>query len=47
VKKPLLCLLRMHKWRTEHNEEGQPYQICERCGAYHERFSFIDYSPPG
>lgn len=30
---PLLCRLRLHHhWRTEHNEAGEAYRRCTRCG---------------
>lgn len=30
---PLLCRLRLHHhWKTEHNEAGEAYRRCTRCG---------------
>jgi hypothetical protein len=41
--KPLRCLLHMHVWHTYHNDEGQRYQLCTRCGAYREKYTLTDY----
>ena len=41
--KPLRCVLHLHDWRTHHNEEGQRYQLCARCGAYREKLTLTDY----
>ncbi|HEX8628519.1 MAG TPA: hypothetical protein VF755_10160 [Catenuloplanes sp.] len=32
MRKPLRCLLAMHSWRKDFNEQGQMYRICRRCG---------------
>jgi hypothetical protein len=39
AKKPLKCLLFLHDWRQQHNEQGQRYEVCARCGAYRDRGS--------
>jgi hypothetical protein len=41
--KPLRCLLHLHVWHTYHNDEGQRYQLCTRCGAYREKYTLTDY----
>jgi hypothetical protein len=41
--KPLRCLLHLHAWHTYHNDEGQRYQLCTRCGAYREKYTLTDY----
>jgi hypothetical protein len=41
--KPLRCVLHLHDWRTHHNDEGQRYQLCARCGAYREKYTLTDY----
>ena len=41
--KPLRCLLHLHEWHTHHNDEGQRYQLCARCGAYREKYTLTDY----
>jgi hypothetical protein len=41
--KPLRCLLHMHVWHTYHNDEGERYQLCTRCGAYREKYTLTDY----
>jgi len=41
--KPLGCLLHLHVWHTYHNDEGQRYQLCTRCGAYREKYTLTDY----
>jgi hypothetical protein len=28
----LLCRLSVHRWLTRHNDEGQKYVTCRRCG---------------
>jgi hypothetical protein len=28
----LLCRLSVHRWMTRHNDEGQKYVTCRRCG---------------
>jgi hypothetical protein len=40
--KPLLCLLRRHRWHNNFNDEGQRYQTCERCGAYRDQIHLAD-----
>jgi len=42
--KPLLCRLGRHLWRRHHNDEGEPFDLCERCGKYHEPFTLSDSS---
>jgi hypothetical protein len=44
--KPLRCILRLHTWRTVHNEEGQPYQACTRCAAERESLSLSNHMGP-
>jgi hypothetical protein len=41
--KPLRCLLHLARWHTYHNDEGQRYQLCTRCGAYREKYTLTDY----
>ena len=41
--KHLRCLLHLHDWHTHHNDEGQRYQLCARCGAYREKYTLTDY----
>jgi hypothetical protein len=41
--KPLRCLLHLHVWHNYHNDEGQRYQLCTRCGAYREIYILTDY----
>jgi hypothetical protein len=36
------CVLRLHDWREKRNEEGQRYEVCDRCGAYRDRISLMD-----
>jgi hypothetical protein len=43
MKKPLQCLLGLHRWRTEHNEEGQRYELCLRCGTTRDKIVLGDY----
>jgi hypothetical protein len=43
MKKPLQCLLRFHKWKTTRNEEGQRYQLCQRCGVSRDKLSLNDF----
>jgi hypothetical protein len=33
AKKPLKCLLFLHDWQQQHNDQGQRYEVCARCGA--------------
>jgi hypothetical protein len=28
----LLCRLALHRWQSRHNDEGQLYVTCMRCG---------------
>jgi len=44
MRKPLLCLLRLHNWQTKHNDEGQAFQECARCGANRETFTLPGFS---
>jgi hypothetical protein len=37
--KPLRCILRIHTWRTVHNEDGEAYQACTNCSAERDRIS--------
>ena len=37
----LKCLLIRHRWRKYHNEDGERYERCTRCGQYG------DMLPPG
>jgi hypothetical protein len=37
-----MCLLRRHQWRDKWNDEGQRYQICDRCGAYRDLIHLAD-----
>lgn len=30
--KPLLCLLRVHKWQSRKTDDGAAYLQCARCG---------------
>jgi hypothetical protein len=39
AKKPLKCRLFLHDWRQQHNDQGQRYEVCDRCGAYRDRGS--------
>jgi hypothetical protein len=32
MSRSLRCLLGMHTWRKRHNEQGQIYRTCQRCG---------------
>jgi hypothetical protein len=41
--KPLRCVLHLHVWHTYHNDEGQRYLLCTRCGAYREKYTLTDY----
>ena len=41
--KPLRCLLHLHVGHTYHNDEGERYQLCTRCGAYREKYTLTDY----
>ena len=41
--KPFRCLLHLHVWHTYHNDEGQRYQLCTRCGAYREKYTLTNY----
>jgi hypothetical protein len=43
MKKPLVCLLGLHKWRTERNEEGQRYQLCLKCGTSRDKLALNDF----
>ena len=43
-KKPLWCRLRRHAWKHEHNEDGQGYYICLRCGTTRDEFHLSDSS---
>jgi len=43
-KKPLWCRLRRHDWKHEHNEEGQGYYLCRRCGTTKDEFHLSDSS---
>ena len=45
--KPLRCLLHLHAWHNFHNDEGQRYQVCTRCGAYREIYILTDYGAGG
>jgi hypothetical protein len=45
--KPIRCLLHLHVWHTHHNDEGQRYQLCTRCGAYREKYTLTDYRAGG
>jgi hypothetical protein len=38
VTKRLRCRLHRHAWRTQHNEQGQAYQICVYCPAERDPF---------
>jgi hypothetical protein len=40
--KPLLCRLGRHHWHTEHNDEGQAYLLCDRCGKDRDSFHLSD-----
>ena len=45
-------MLRLHDWRNKWNEEGQRYEVCDRCGAYRDRPILLDHPgqqhlPPG
>lgn len=37
--KPLRCRLFLHDWRTLHNDQGQRYEECTRCGANRDKGS--------
>lgn len=37
-----MCLLGLHKWKTEHNEEGGRYEICLRCGITRSKIHLMD-----
>lgn len=47
MKKSLKCLLGLHKWKTERNEEGGRYQLCLNCGTTRDKLTLTDYSPGG
>jgi hypothetical protein len=32
----------MHDWRNKWSEDGQRYEICDRCGAYRDKPHLID-----
>jgi hypothetical protein len=44
--KPLLCRLGRHEWHREHNDEGQSYLVCERCGKYRDTMTLTDNLGP-
>jgi len=43
-KKPLMCRLRLHRYRVHYNHEGQDYFLCERCDKYRDSFHMSDSS---
>jgi hypothetical protein len=43
MKKPVLCLLGLHKWLTHHNDEGQPYLLCVSCKKYRETLNLAEH----
>lgn len=47
MSKSILCSLRVHRWQTARNEEGRPYQVCERCNAERDTFTLTDSLGPG
>ncbi|GAB3216343.1 hypothetical protein GCM10027586_08520 [Kineococcus gypseus] len=30
--KSLRCLVGRHHWSVRHTEDGEPYEVCSRCG---------------
>jgi hypothetical protein len=32
MSKSLRCVLGLHTWRKTHNEQGQMFRTCTRCG---------------
>jgi hypothetical protein len=39
MKKPLRCLLHLHIWRDQRNEEGERYQLCLGCGITRDKLT--------
>ena len=33
MRRSLRCILRLHKWHTVRNDEGEAYRQCQLCGA--------------
>ena len=47
MSKPIFCHIGVHRWHTARNEEGQPYQVCERCNAERDQFTLTNSLGPG
>ena len=39
MSKPLRCHLRLHRWETRWNDDGEGYTACVYCNSEHERIS--------
>jgi hypothetical protein len=39
---PRRCLLHLHSWRIQHDDEGQRFQTCDRCGARRDTTTLTD-----
>jgi hypothetical protein len=40
----LMCRLGRHRWRIEHDEKQQVYEICDRCRHYRTESSWVEAS---
>ncbi len=43
MKRPMLCRLGIHSWRTDRNDDGERYLTCVRCQTERDKITLVDH----